>query len=123
VFAREDGRPVSHHQVQCKLRRVVSAAGIEDRPGLRISPHTLRRSYASRLIAHGASVVEVASALAHSDPSATLSSYSFAFEEAQRGQQRRARLESAFQGVFADRGFAMATSEPENGPEPLPLAA
>ena len=104
---------MTHHQVQCKLRRLVKAARIETRPDLgSISPHTFRRSYASRLIAHVASVVEVAAALGHSDPAVTLTSYSFALEEAQRADARRARLEKAFDGAFGGRVYTVATPVP-----------
>ena len=53
------------------LRKLLEAAGIEPR-----SPHEIRHTTASLLIADGASIVQVAGQLRHSDPSITLKHYS-----------------------------------------------
>ena len=114
VFAETDQR-----RVQRALRGAVDAAEIEEPEALgRITPHRFRRSYASRLIAHGADVVEVQAALGHATR-----------------RRRSARTASSSSRPAGGRRGALAwrrrspvstpwlRSVPESGPEGLPLAA
>ena len=56
------------------LQKLLKAAGVEPR-----SPHEIRHTCASLLIADGASIVQVAGQLRHSDPSITLRVYAHLF--------------------------------------------
>lgn len=49
--------------------------GIRERSAVECAPYGLRHTYASRRIAQGASVVDVAAAMGHSDPALTLRRY------------------------------------------------
>lgn len=65
----------------------------------RITMHSLRHSYASALILHGAPVTEVQKLLGHSNPAITLSRYSHWFSGAESGSTERMA-----DALFGNRG-------------------
>ena len=64
VFVTRLGRPFTRQGVFKIVRERAAAAGI---PADRISPHVLRHSYASHMLAHGADVRVIQELLGHSD--------------------------------------------------------
>lgn len=98
VFPTGTGKPQNRNNVR---RRVVLRAAeranvrlaAEGRPDLlpeRLSPHALRRSFASWLIAEGEDVAFVMQQLGHTDPKMTLGLYA----KALRSKRRRATMAS-----------------------------
>lgn len=69
LFATRTGRPMDEPAAYRLLRRVAAAAGI---PGAdRISPHSLRHSYATTLLDQGVPLADVQDAMGHADPRTT----------------------------------------------------
>lgn len=60
------GKPITRHFAWAMIKRHASKAGIKD-----VSPHTLRHSFATHLIQHGADSRSVQALLGHSDISTT----------------------------------------------------
>jgi integrase len=71
--------------------------------------HSLRHTFASRFIASGGDLVSLSAHLGHGSPAITASCYSHEFERAQRGDERRKRLDAMFGGNTD--GNAMATPQ------------
>lgn len=69
VFATSTGRPMDEPAAFRTLRRVAKAAGIPHHDA--ISPHSLRHSYATALLAKGVPLHEVQEAMGHADPRTT----------------------------------------------------
>ena len=67
VFLNQHGRPLSRMGVWTIVRRHVEAAGIEKR----VTPHTLRHSFATHLLEGGADLAVVQELLGHADISTT----------------------------------------------------
>jgi len=67
VFLNARGRPLSRMGVWKILRKNVEAAGIEKK----VSPHTLRHSFATHLLEGGADLAAVQEMLGHADISTT----------------------------------------------------
>jgi integrase/recombinase XerD len=65
LFTRR-GRPLTTHFVWVAIKRYAAKAGLKD-----ISPHTLRHSFATHLLQHGADSRSVQALLGHSDISTT----------------------------------------------------
>jgi integrase len=70
VFAREDGLPYHRNAASDALDRAISKAGIK-----RLTPHGLRHSFASLLLADGVAVPEVSALLGHKDSYVTWKVY------------------------------------------------
>lgn len=69
LFATRTGRPMDEPAAFRLLRRVATAAGIES--ANRISPHSLRHSYATALLDQGVPLADVQDAMGHADPRTT----------------------------------------------------
>ena len=67
VFLNQHGRPLSRMGVWTIVRRHVEASGIEKR----VTPHTLRHSFATHLLEGGADLAVVQELLGHADISTT----------------------------------------------------
>lgn len=67
VFLNQHGRPLSRMGVWTIVRRHVESAGIEKR----VTPHTLRHSFATHLLEGGADLAVVQELLGHADISTT----------------------------------------------------
>ena len=67
IFCQPNGQYLSYSREATEVRKLLKAAGLETR-----TPHEMRHTCASLLIADGASIVQVAGQLRHSDPSITL---------------------------------------------------
>jgi integrase len=88
-----------------------------DRDGKpKLRTHDLRHSFASLLIAHGASVVFVASQLGHSSPSVTLSVYAHLFDERDHAERMAAILEDGFGNVLETATHGGGRSDAVSGP-------
>lgn len=77
VFPTSSGGPVTRHHANSMLRRWSSKAGVPRR-----TPHELRHTYASMMIANGVNPAELARLLGHSNPAFTLRRYVHFFERA-----------------------------------------
>ena len=71
IFCQPSGKHLAWRTEANLLRKLLKAAGVKPR-----SPHEIRHTCASMLIADGASIVQVAGQLRHKDPAITLKSYS-----------------------------------------------
>lgn len=78
VFADEIGNVLNPDRARRHFRAVLELAGLPTNTGL--TPHKLRHSHATELIAAGVPVTEVARRLGHSTSVTTLSVYSHAFD-------------------------------------------
>jgi integrase len=97
VFASPTGKGLDRRNVSRRgLERAVQGAGLAeaDRPRLRF--HDLRHTFASLLIAQGASVVFVSRQLGHASPKITLDTYAHLFDHAEHAERARDELESGF---------------------------
>ena len=65
-----------------------------------VTPHALRHTYASMLIAQGRDPVYVADQLGHSTPVITLRTYAHLFRAAQQEATARDELEAAYRGLL-----------------------
>ncbi len=72
VFVDEDGDPFDRHQIAYRWRAVRSALGL---PGRMTWYQATRHSFASRALASGAGVDEIAAAMGHSSPATTARHY------------------------------------------------
>ena len=71
VFAREDGKPYHRNAASDALDRAITKAGREKR----LTPHGLRHTFASLLLADGVPVAEVSALLGHKDSYVTWKVY------------------------------------------------
>jgi len=76
VFTTLEGKPLGHRYVQRMVKRYVATAGIDQN----ISPHTLRRSFATDLYRETSKIRLVQKVLGHSDLSTTMI-YTHIFDE------------------------------------------
>ncbi len=91
VFCTEDGRPLSHRNTARDIEAAAKKAGLNGE-GLRpVSAHLLRHTFASRLIALGLDVVEVARQLGDK-PDTLLRIYAQVFNDARRRDEVRQRI-------------------------------
>src|SRR4051794_21842754 len=97
VFASGVGTPLLRSNVRARiLRPATDKAGLGgcDRPTLRT--HDLRHTFASLLIATGASVVFVAAQMGHAKPTVTLDVYAHLFDARDHADKLAAILETNF---------------------------
>jgi integrase len=93
VFCTADGRPHGHRNTGRDISTAATRAGLNGE-GLRpVSPHMLRHTFASRLIALGLDVVEVARQLGDK-PATLMTTYAQAFQDARRRDEIRDRIAS-----------------------------
>jgi integrase len=78
-----------------KFRATVKAAGLDTKTG-RVSPHSLRHTYASLLIANGLDVVFVSRQLGHANPKITLATYAHLFDQADHAKAARTALDTSY---------------------------
>jgi integrase len=70
VFAREDGKPYHRNAASDAMDRAIAKVGIK-----RLTPHGLRHTFASLLLADGTPVAEVSALLGHKDSHVTWKVY------------------------------------------------
>jgi integrase len=70
IFATASGRPVNPSHVRRSFDRLVSRAGVK-----RLTPHGMRKSHITALIAGGANIKAVAARVGHRDITTTLKTY------------------------------------------------
>jgi integrase len=95
VFATASAKSLSARNAGRGFAALVKDAGLTD-----ITPHALRHTYASMLIAQGRDPVYVADQLGHSTPVITLRTYAHLFRAAQQEAQAREQLETAYGGLL-----------------------
>ena len=69
LFATRTGRPVDRHYVVRLVRRLAAAAGIS--VAARLSPHSLRHSFATEALKRGVSLHQLQDDMWHADPRTT----------------------------------------------------
>ncbi len=67
VFSKKNGKPLSSDTVQRVVKKAAKKAGIEKK----VTPHTLRHSYATHLLEAGENIRKIQELLGHSDLSTT----------------------------------------------------
>ena len=108
VFGTSTGKPDTRQNVRKRRLRAVdranAALAAEDLPGLpeRVTPHTLRRTFAALLYLRGEDPVYVMEQLGHADPKLALRIYAKVIGDRRR-RGRGERLVAVLRGVeFAD---------------------
>jgi len=91
VFCTEDGRPHSHRNTARDIESAATKAKLNGDGQRPVSAHMLRHTFASRLIALGLDVVEVARQLGDK-PDTLLRVYAQAFQDARRRDEIRQRI-------------------------------
>jgi integrase len=91
VFSTEDGRPLSHRNTARDIEAAAARASLNGDGQRPVSPHMLRHTFASRLIALGLDVVEVARQLGDK-PDTLLRVYAQAFQDARHRDEIRERI-------------------------------
>jgi site-specific recombinase XerD len=71
VSATRTGRPLSRHNVYRSIRKAAVTAELPEW----VSPHTLRHTYARRLLVGGVGIRMLATLLGHTDPAFTMRRY------------------------------------------------
>ena len=97
VFSTASCTAVSARNAARAFAGLAEDAGIPD-----ATPHALRHTFASLLIAHGRDPVFVADQLGHSTPVITLRTYAHLFRAHQHAREARAELDAAY-GVLLEQ--------------------
>jgi integrase len=105
VFATASATPLSARNAARAFAGLVNDAALTD-----VTPHALRHTYASMLIAQGRDAVYVADQLGHSTPVITLRTYAHLFCAAQQEPQARNELEP-------HTALSCASGEPAREPQ------
>jgi integrase len=71
IFSRNDGHPQLRKVIETRLKRLLKKAGINKN----ITPHSLRHTHTSLLIATGVEVKEIQQRLSHTDINTTMNIY------------------------------------------------
>lgn len=95
VFATASAKSLSARNAGRTFASLIKEAGMAD-----VTPHALRHTYASLLIAQGRDPVYVADQLGHSTPVITLRTYAHLFRAAQQEATARDELEAAYGGLL-----------------------
>jgi integrase len=98
VFATTSATPLSARNAGRAFARLIKDADLAD-----VTPHALRHTYASMLIAQGRDPVYVADQLGHTTPVITLRTYAHLFRAAQQETQARNELEDAYGALLRGR--------------------
>ena len=105
VFLSQAGTPFEQSNIGGRvMARAVKLAGLEavERNGEIVepapTPHDLRHTHASRLIADGWDIEEISRRLGHSSVATTLRVYVHEFDAARRSDDRRKRLNALYGG-------------------------
>jgi integrase len=96
VFATASGSPISARNAARAFGRMARRANVKD-----VTPHALRHTYASILIAQGRDPVFVADQLGHASPAITLRVYAHLFRAAQHEREARDQLEATYGSFIA----------------------
>lgn len=127
VFPTTAGGPINRHAARTRviLRAVDEANAALERDGRPplpegLSPHALRRSFASWLLAEGEDVPYVQAQMGHADPTMTLGAYARAVRNGRRSARSRRRQE-ALDGALA--GIGAPDAVPHAAAEELPETA
>jgi len=91
VFATASGTAISQRNVGRAFSRIVDRSGLKG-----VTPHALRHTFASILIAQGRDPVFVADELSHANSPITLRVYSHLFRAVQQEGEAREQLEASF---------------------------
>ena len=84
VTERKPHRRVQHRAIQREISKIAKLAGLEKK----VSPHTLRHTFATLTLNNGADIVAVQHLLGHSDPSTT-QGYAILSDERKREQHKK----------------------------------
>jgi integrase len=98
VFATATATTLSARNAGRSFAALVRNAGLAD-----VTPHALRHTYASMLIAQGRDPVYVADQLGHTTPVITLRTYAHLFRAARQEAQAREQLETSYGTLLHDR--------------------
>jgi integrase len=118
VFVTSTGKPRSRHNIRqhvveavvAHANRLVEERGLQPLP-LGITPHKLRHTFASILVAIGKDPTYVMQQLGHTDPAFTLRVYSHTMR---RSEDERERLKALVEGhVWAVNGQYAPDSAPQ----------
>ncbi len=99
VFSTSSGTSMSARNAGRALTRIAKAAELDH-----VTPHALRHTFASLLVAQGRDPVFVADQLGHSSPAITLRVYAHLFRAAKQANDARNELEAAY-GGFLGQGL------------------
>jgi len=87
VFAREDGLPYRRNRIGMLFNKAISKAQVK-----RLTPHGLRHTFASMLLANGKPVTEVSHLLGHKNSHVTMTTYAHFIREESTATQELAAL-------------------------------
>lgn len=84
ITERQPYRRLSNRAIQREIEKIAKQAGLEKR----VSPHTMRHTFATLTLNNGADIVAVQHLLGHSDPATTMT-YSNLSDERKREQHKK----------------------------------
>lgn len=122
VFVNRQGRRQTNRNVEARIKAAIKAANVKlaragiDPIDVRVSPHSLRRTYSSLRAALGDDPVYIAEQMGHRKPDITFTAY-------QRAVKRREKLSGRHAEEF-DRALAWAShrsSSAQVEPTPAPI--
>jgi len=96
VFATASGSALSSRNAGRALSRIAAEASMSD-----VTPHALRHTYASLLIAQGHDPVFAADQIGHASPAITLRVYAHLFRAAQQEQSARDQLQATYGNLLS----------------------
>ena len=119
VFCHRDGSPFDQKLIERAVKRAAKRAGLGDvKSGNTViehapTPHDLRHSHASALIADGWDVESVSRRLGHANSAITLQTYTHEFEATRRQSEQRRSLTAIYGSAMeaSERSTAQQTDE------------